>query len=171
MIVPDELIDPINRLQQNMFISAPTISQTAALSCWDDSTRIELDQHVAKYAMNRAYIVNALQSTLLQQGCTMAPCDGGFYVYIDLGMTNVSFPTYDSVSMCTALLEECHVAFTPGIDFEDPTTDLGRRRFRISYSQGPAVIQLAIHRFVHTFWPTWVARIQQPPATVTATRA
>jgi aspartate/methionine/tyrosine aminotransferase len=42
MIVPEELIKAINVLQQNMFINAPTISQVAALQCWNDETIAEL---------------------------------------------------------------------------------------------------------------------------------
>jgi aspartate/methionine/tyrosine aminotransferase len=100
-----------------------------------------------------------LQQTLLQRGCTMSPSDGGFYIYIDLGPTNVSLPDYDSVKLCHSLLEECHVAFTPGIDFENPATITGQKRFRISYSQSTETIQLAMQRFVHIFWPTWVQRV------------
>jgi aspartate/methionine/tyrosine aminotransferase len=177
MIVPDELIDTINSLQQNMFINAPTISQTAALHCWDEESHDELQSHVTKYGVNLQYILHALHDTLLQQGCTMSPSDGGFYIYIDLG-PNVALPLYDSVALCALLLDECHVAFTPGIDFENPATTMGYVRFRISYSQSTETIQMAMQRFVHIFWPTWVARVvtakkevqqQEPsPATITA---
>lgn len=161
MIVPDGLVDSINKLQQNMFINAPTISQTAALHCWDDSTLLELDGHVEKYAMNRSILLRELNDSLVAvHGCRLAPSDGGFYVYVDLCDPNVCIPTHDAVAMCTALLEECHVAFTPGIDFEDPASNLGRRRFRISYSQSTDVVQSAVRRFVHDFWPTWVARVR-----------
>ena len=49
MILPEDLVEPVNVLQQNMFINAPTISQTAALKCWDDDTIEELEEHVARY--------------------------------------------------------------------------------------------------------------------------
>jgi aspartate/methionine/tyrosine aminotransferase len=176
MIVPNALIDSINKLQQNMFINAPTISQTAALHCWDDSARLELESHVEKYATNRSILLRELNDSLVTlHGCRMAPSDGGFYVYVDLCDHNVCLPaSHDAVAMCIALLEEYHVAFTPGIDFEDPMSNLGRRRFRISYSQSTNVVQSAIRRFVHDFWPTWVERVrtaqqqqvaeeQQPP--------
>lgn len=156
LIVPDELIHAINSLQQNMFINAPTISQTAALSCWDDDAIQELESHVAKYAQNRTFILAEL-ATLLT-GCTISPSDGGFYVYVDMGDNTA--PGYDSIAMCAALLEESHVAFTPGVDFEDPDTNLGAVRFRISYSQGTTVIQSAMQRF-RSFWPTWVDRVTE----------
>jgi aspartate/methionine/tyrosine aminotransferase len=158
MVVPDHLVHAVNSLQQNMFINAPTISQVAALSCWNDDTQLELERHVVKYATNRSYILQQLDHLTLQ-GCTIAPSNGSFYIYVDLG-DNVVLPMLDSVVMCEALLEECHVAFTPGIDFEDPATQLGQVRFRISYSQGTHIIQDAMTRFCTTFWPTWVARVQ-----------
>jgi aspartate/methionine/tyrosine aminotransferase len=161
MIVPDALIDSINKLQQNMFINAPTISQTAALHCWDDSSLLELEGHVEKYATNRSILLRELNDSLVAlYGCRMAPSDGGFYVYVDLCDPNVYLPSHDAVAMCSALLEEYHVAFTPGIDFEDPMSNLGRRRFRISYSQSTEVVQSAVRRFVHDFWPTWVERVR-----------
>ena len=165
MIIPEALIPPMNALQQNMFINAPTISQTAALHCWEDATIAELEQHVMKYKSNRKVVLEQL--ALLEPGfssLTIAPADGGFYIYIDLGDANVA-PGYGSVEMCRALLEEEYVAFTPGNDFEDPTTNLGDRRFRISYAGGLDRIQLGIERF-RRFWPTWLERVQQAEAAV-----
>lgn len=158
MVIPASLIDPINSLQQNMFISAPGVSQTAALHCWDDDTIAELEMHVKKYRMNRAHILEQLASIPEIDPNNIAPADGGFYVYVDLGEENTS-KDYGSVRMCEVFLEEHHVAFTPGTDFEDPDTKLGDRRFRISYSQGIEVVQEAMVRF-HQFWPTWQERVR-----------
>lgn len=157
MIIPDELIEPINSLQQNMFINAPTISQTAAIKCWDADTIAELEQHVEKYRTSRSIILDELSSLPHMDPNNIAPADGGFYIYVDLGSENVT-DRLGSVAMCQSLLEEQHVAFTPGIDFEDPTTNLGERRFRISYSQGIDVVKEAMQRF-KLFFPTWVDRV------------
>lgn len=80
-------------------------------------------------------------------------------MYVDLGDENVA-ENFGSVRMCECLLEEQHVAFTPGNDFEDPGTNLGDRRFRISYSQGVEVVKEAMERF-HKFWPTWIQRVRK----------
>ena len=141
-----------------MFISAPGVSQTAALHCWDDETIAELEKHVEKYRMNRAHILEELASIPEIDPNNIAPADGGFYVYVDLG-EECTAKDYGSVRMCEEFLEEKHVAFTPGTDFEDPETNLGNRRFRISYSQGIEVVQAAMVRF-HQFWPTWMERVQ-----------
>ena len=62
MVIPTYLIDSINTLQQNMFINAPTISQTAALQCWEDDTIDILEQHVQKYKQSRTIILTALET-------------------------------------------------------------------------------------------------------------
>ena len=158
MIIPDALIEPINSLQQNMFINAPTISQTAAIKCWDTDTIVELEKHVEKYRASRSIILEELSRISHIDPNNIAPADGGFYIYVDLGDENVT-DQFGSVKMCQLLLEEQHVAFTPGIDFEDPTTNLGERRFRISYSQGIDVVKEAMERF-QQFFPTWMERVQ-----------
>jgi aspartate/methionine/tyrosine aminotransferase len=159
MVIPEALVEPINSLQQNMFINAPTISQTAALRCWDEDCIAELEKHVEKYRESRAFILEELALIQEIDPKNIAPADGGFYVYVDLGEENVA-ANFGSVSMCKALLEEQHVAFTPGNDFEDPATNLGDRRFRISYSQGVDVAMEALERF-QKFWPTWLERVQK----------
>lgn len=158
MVLPDHLLDAINSLQQNMFINAPTISQTAALKCWDDATIDELEKHVEKYRTSRQLILDRLKDFKELKPENMAPADGGFYIYIDLGSENVA-PGLGSVKMCEMLLEEKYVAFTPGIDFEDPSTNDGDRRFRISYAGGIETAKEAMDRF-YEFWPSWIERVQ-----------
>lgn len=162
MVLPEGLIEAITSLQQNMFINAPTISQTAAMKCWDEDTIAVLEQHVAKYRSSRSIILEELAKIKELDPKNIAPADGGFYVYIDLGDENVA-PGFGSVSMCKALLEEHYVAITPGNDFEDPTTNLGDRRFRVSYAGGIDAAKEAMHRF-HLFWPTWMERVRQAKA-------
>lgn len=158
MVIPEALVDPINRLQQNMFINAPTISQTAALKCWDADTLSELEGHVEKYRTSRGIILSELETIKEIDSKNVAPADGGFYVYVDLGEENVA-PGLGSIAMCKALLEEENVAFTPGSDFEDPSGTLGDRRFRISYAGGVETAKRAMDRF-HRFWPTWLDRVK-----------
>ena len=155
MVIPPSMIEPMNSLQQNMFINAPTISQTAALKCWEPETIEELEGHVDKYRKSREIILDSLHK--LSPSVKIAPADGGFYVYVDLG-ENIS-EGHDAVEMCKALLEEEYVAFTPGIDFEDPCSDIGRRRFRISYAGGIVTAKEAMQRF-DRFWKSWVLRVR-----------
>lgn len=158
LVLPEYLVDSINSLQQNMFINAPTISQTAALKCWDDDTIAELETHLDKYRTSRAIILEELAKIPEIDPANIAPADGGFYVYVDLGEENIS-PGMGSVAMCKTLLEEEKVAFTPGIDFENPATTLGDRRFRISYAGGVDTATRALERF-RNFWPKWCERVK-----------
>mmetsp|Transcript_2750 Transcript_2750/g.3714 ORF Transcript_2750/g.3714 Transcript_2750/m.3714 type:complete len:424 (-) Transcript_2750:57-1328(-) len=159
MVIPEHVVSAINSLQQNMFINAPTVSQTAALKCWEDETTAELENHVAKYRLSREIILKALAKLPGLDQEKIAPADGGFYVYIDLGDENTA-PGMGSVAMCSAFLEEKYVALTPGIDFEDPSTELGDRRFRISYAGGIETATQAMERLA-TFWPSWIDRVKQ----------
>jgi len=157
MVMPESLVKPINALQQNMFINAPTISQTAALKCWDEETIAELETHVEKYRKSRSIILDKLAS-LPDFDTHIAPADGGFYVYVDLGDANVA-EGLGSVAMCKTFLEEEKVAFVPGTDFEDPSGKLGDRRFRISYAGGVDTATRALERFCN-FWPRWIERVR-----------
>lgn len=161
MVLPTDLIAAVNVLQQNMFINAPFISQTAALHCWDDETINELEGHVMKYKENREFMLQTLDELRKKVSYfQVSPADGGFYVYIDLGDNNVSIDNgLGSTEMCRRLLEEKGVAFTPGTDFEDPENSLGDRRFRISYAGCSNTVIKAMELFV-SFWPTWVKLVQ-----------
>lgn len=161
MVLPADLIIPVNVLQQNMFINAPTISQTAALKCWESETIEELEMHIAKYRSSREFILKELANIKEIDSTNVAPADGGFYVYIDLGEENVDIANgLGSTEMCRLLLEEEGVAFTPGTDFEDPASELGDRRFRISYAGGTNTVKNAMERF-HHFWSTnWVCQVR-----------
>jgi aspartate/methionine/tyrosine aminotransferase len=133
MIVPGDMLRTVEKLAQNLFISAPTLSQLAAVAAFDATE--ELDGHVARYARSRALILD----TLPKLGLTsFAPPDGAFYVYAD-----VSPWTGDSVDFCARLLEATGVAVTPGVDF-DPAR--GRRTLRFSYARDPAIVAEAMER-------------------------
>ncbi|HTK34482.1 MAG TPA: aminotransferase class I/II-fold pyridoxal phosphate-dependent enzyme [Caulobacteraceae bacterium] len=131
MIAPEAMIRPVEKLMQNLFISAPTLAQLAAVAAFDAAE--ELDGHVARYAANRAIVLDALPRLGIER---LAPPDGAFYVYAD-----VSPWTKDSVAFCAELLEATGVAITPGVDF-DP--ERGRSTVRFSYAADTASIAEAM---------------------------
>jgi len=106
--VPERLIRVAERLQQNLYICAPTLSQIAATAAFD--ARDELDEIKAGYARNRARLLSILGEAGLGE---MAPADGAFYIYAD-----VSHLTGDSRDFAARALREAGVAITPGIDFD-----------------------------------------------------
>ncbi len=130
MIVPDDLMRPVESLAQNLFISPPTLSQIAAVAAFD--CRDELEANVARYAANRELLL----AELPKAGFTdLAPADGAFYIYADVGhLTN------DSEDFCRRILNEAGVAVTPGVDF-DPWR--GNRFLRFSFAESTADIKAA----------------------------
>jgi aspartate/methionine/tyrosine aminotransferase len=133
MVLPEDAVRPVEKLMQNLFISAPTLAQLAAVAAFDATE--ELEGHVTRYAKNRAVILDALP----RLGVTsFAPPDGAFYVYAD-----VSPWTDDSVAFCADLLKATGVAVTPGVDF-DPHR--GGRTLRFSYATDTASVEEAMER-------------------------
>ncbi len=108
LLMPDDLADAIDRLTGNFTICPPTLSQLAASAAFEAYD--ELDANVARYAQNRAIVLDGLRSIGMDR---LAPADGAFYVYAD-----VSRWTDDSVAWCTRILDETGVALVPGIDFD-----------------------------------------------------
>jgi aspartate/methionine/tyrosine aminotransferase len=145
VIAPDELVRPMERLAQNLFISPPTLSQLAAVAAFDAAD--ELDRNVARYAENRAVLIDGLGAVGLDH---FASPDGAFYFYID-----VSHLTKDSQELCAIWLDELGVACTPGIDF-DP--DQGHRYVRLSYSESTQDIRTATERIAG-----WVSDFDSNP--------
>lgn len=121
LVLPPELVRPVECLAQNFFISPPTVSQVGALEAFEATE--ELDSHVARYARNRACLLDTLPRVGISR---WGPAQGAFYLYAD-----VSPFTADSEAFCRRLLDEAGVATTPGVDF-DPQE--GTRFLRISFA-------------------------------------
>ena len=138
LVVPPELVDPVERLAQNLTVAPPTIGQVAARAAMDATD--ELDAHVARYAATRDVLLDGLARCGLTD---LAPSDGAFYVWADVGHV-----TDDSEALCRRWLDELGVAVTPGIDF-DP--DRGQRWVRCSYAGDPAEVTAAVDRLVDWF--------------------
>ena len=133
MVVPEALVRGIERLAQNLYISAPYLSQIAALAAFDT-----LDEIVAireGYAQNRAVLLDALPGL----GFTdIHPVDGAFYLYADIARH-----TDDASAFCRRMLEEAGVAATPGLDF-DP--EQGSHHIRFSFAGSQADCAEAVAR-------------------------
>ena len=132
-IVPDDLVDAVERLAQNLFISPPALPQHAALEAFE--CRAALDGYVATYARNRQVLLDRLPEAGFGR---LAPADGAFYVYADIGDLAA-----DSQALCEAMLRDAAVAATPGIDF-DPRR--GHRFVRFSFAGAAADIAEAADR-------------------------
>lgn len=117
----------------NLFLTAPSLSQHAALAALD--CKQELDAHVAVYARNRQLLLNALPTLGLD---AIAPPDGAFYIYADVRRF-----TDDSSEFCKEMLLATGVATAPGIDF-DPVD--GRHFIRMSFAVSTTEVGDALRR-------------------------
>ncbi|MBV9458085.1 MAG: aminotransferase class I/II-fold pyridoxal phosphate-dependent enzyme [Bradyrhizobium sp.] len=133
MVVPEPLVRPIERLQQNLAISVPTLSQIAAEAAFDGTEEMEAIKR--GYVENRRILIEGLPKAGLSN---FLPADGAFYLY-----TDVSKFTADSFDFAKRLLEQAHVAATPGVDF-DPVH--GRSFVRFSYARSAADMAEAVTR-------------------------
>ena len=136
--VPPDLVDAARARMGNLFLTPPSLSQHAGLAALDCGE--ELDGHVQTYARNRDLLLAALPAMGLAR---IAPPDGAFYVYADVGHL-----TDDSMAFCIRLLEETGVATAPGIDF-DPVD--GHRFVRFSFAVSTPLVEEAIARLVPWF--------------------
>lgn len=136
MVVPEILVRPIERLQQNLSISVPSLSQIAAEAAFDGAAEMEEIKH--GYQENRRILIEGLPKAGLTK---FLPADGAFYLYAD-----VSDFTSDSFEFAKQMLEQAHVAATPGLDF-DPIH--GRSFIRLSYARSAAEMREAVDRIAH----------------------
>jgi aspartate/methionine/tyrosine aminotransferase len=108
-VVPEPAIDGAERLAQNLFISAPTLSQRAALAAFEPENMRELERRRQVFAARR----EVLCAGLSRLGFAIrARPQGAFYVYADAGGL-----TTDTQAFAMNLLELAGVAVTPGRDF------------------------------------------------------
>jgi aspartate/methionine/tyrosine aminotransferase len=133
MVVPAPLVRPVERLQQNLAISVPTLSQIAAEAAFDGRDEMEAVKH--GYEENRRILIEGLPKAGLDQ---FLPVDGAFYLYAD-----VSRFSGDSLAFARQMLEQAGVAATPGVDF-DPVR--GPRFIRFCYAGSAAEMHEAVER-------------------------
>ncbi len=133
MVVPPMLVRSVERLQQNLAISVPTLSQIAAEAAFEG--RAELEEIRKGYEANRRILLEGLPRAGLN---SFLPADGAFYLYAD-----VSRFSSDSFAFAKSMLEEAGVAVTPGIDF-DPQR--GNRFVRLCYAGARADMHQAVER-------------------------
>lgn len=133
LVAPEPLVRPIERLQGNLAISVPTLSQIAAEAAFDGGDELEAIKH--GYEDNRKILIDGLPNAGLDR---FLPVDGAFYLYAD-----VSRFSNDSFDFAKRLLQDAHVAATPGVDF-DPVN--GNKFVRFCYAGSAADMREAVAR-------------------------
>jgi aspartate/methionine/tyrosine aminotransferase len=133
LLLPEDLVRPVECLAQNMFISAPHVAQVAAEAAMDCVE--ELEAKKAGYARSRARLLEGLPKAGFDR---IAAADGAFYLWCD-----VSHLTNDSVQFTARMLEGAGIAATPGVDFDRTR---GGRFLRFSYCGSEAAMGEAPER-------------------------
>jgi aspartate/methionine/tyrosine aminotransferase len=137
LILPEDLVGPIDALAGNFSLCPPTLAQHAGIAALSPAGMAAAQQAVTGYAASR----DLLMARLPELGWThVAPADGAFYLYAD-----VSAGGMDSVVWCARLLDEAGVALTPGTDF-DPVD--GHRYVRLSFASPVEVVLEAVERII-----------------------
>ncbi|UYZ84078.1 pyridoxal phosphate-dependent aminotransferase [Entomomonas sp. E2T0] len=135
LVAPLEAVDSLEKFAQNVYISATSVSQYAALACFKPETQTILEARRAEFAKRRDFLLPAL--TELGFKIKTKP-DGAFYLYAD-----VSAFTDDAYKFCYYFLENQHVAFTPGLDFGNYHSN---QHVRFAYTQSLPVLEEAVNR-------------------------
>src|SRR5215831_5934736 len=133
MVVPEPLTRAVERLQGNLAISVPTLSQVAAEAAFDGRAEMEAVKH--GYEENRRILSEGLPKAGLDK---FLPVDGAFYLYAD-----ISKFSDDSLDFAKRMLNEANVAATPGIDF-DPVD--GKHFVRFCYAGSATEMHQAVER-------------------------
>ena len=139
-LMPAELAPAVDALAGNVALCPPAPAQLAAVGAFTPASYAQADRRVTGFAETRSVLLGQLDR--LGWG-PVAPADGAFYLYAELGERLGPFA--DSARWCRALLEEAGVAVVPGGDFDGVD---GRRFVRLSFAAGADAVAEAVERIV-----------------------
>ncbi len=135
LVLPQELVAPVERLAQNLYICPSTIAQQAALACFEPESIAHYEQRRGEFQRRRDLVVPALQA----MGLTVPVVpDGAFYVWADCSAHSAS-----SWDFCFDMMRRAHVALTPGRDFGPAAAS---RFLRLSFASSMPQLQTALSR-------------------------
>ena len=135
LVVPPAYVREIEKLAQNLFISASAPAQHAALAAFQPETIAILEERRAEFEARRDFLMPALRA--LGFRLPVVP-HGAFYIYAD--STQIAT---DSFALSRKILQEAHVALTPGKDFGSAAPE---QHIRIAYTQTIPRLSEAISR-------------------------
>ena len=145
LVAPPAAVPDLEKLAQNLYISASSIAQHAALACFSEESMAIFEQRRQAFQQRRDYLLPALRQ--LGFRIEVEP-QGAFYLYAD-----VSAFTDDAQAFCAHFLETEHVAFTPGLDFGFHRSN---QHVRLAYTQEVPRLQEAVERIARGL-KTWGA--------------
>lgn len=145
MVVPDAMVPVVERMAQNLFICASSISQHAALACFTPESIAIFEERRAQFKARRDYFLPALRE--LGFGIDVMP-DGAFYAWADCTALCEKLGVDNSWDFAYALMDKAHLAITPGRDFGTADT---ARYVRFSTANSMQQLQEAVRRMRKLF--------------------
>jgi aspartate/methionine/tyrosine aminotransferase len=135
LVLPPQLVAPVERLAQNLYICPSSPAQHAALACFEPESIAEFERRRSEFRARRDFLVPALDAMGLR--VPVMP-DGAFYAWADC-----SAHADSSWDFCFRLMKEAQVAITPGRDFGPHAAE---RYIRLSYASSMQQLREAVHR-------------------------
>ncbi|GAB6065143.1 pyridoxal phosphate-dependent aminotransferase [Aquifex pyrophilus] len=131
MILPKNLVRKAEIIIQNVFISAPTLSQYAALGAFDYEY---LEDVKRVFKERRDFLYGELKKLFKIR----AKPEGAFYIWAD-----ISDYSQDSYAFSLELLRKARVAVTPGVDFGKNKTE---KYIRFAYTRSIEELKEGVER-------------------------
>ena len=143
LVAPENAVPELEKLAQNLYISAPSMAQYAALACFTPESLAIFEERRHEFQRRRDYLLPALRE--LGFRIAVEP-EGAFYLYADISAFGG-----DAFAFCRHFIETEHVAFTPGLDFG---RHLAGHHVRFAYTQSVERLQQAVERIARGL-KTW----------------
>jgi aspartate/methionine/tyrosine aminotransferase len=135
LVLPEALVPVVERLAQNLFICPSTVSQHAALACFEPASIAEYERRRAEFKARRDWFIPALDAMGLK--VPVMP-DGAFYAWADCSDACRKLGVKGSWDFAFEVMRRAHVAITPGRDFGTADT---ARFVRFSTANSMAQLQ------------------------------
>lgn len=140
LVVPEPLVPVVERLAQNLFICASTVSQYAALACFEPESIAEYERRRAEFKARRDWFIPQLEA--LGFKVPVVP-DGAFYAWADCSAFGEKLGIANSWDFSFEAMKKAHLAVTPGRDFGSAET---ARFVRFSTASSMAHLQESVER-------------------------
>ena len=155
LVVPESIVDAVEQIAQHLFICPSTVSQYAALACFEKESLAEYERRRAEFKARRDWFVPQLNALGLHVPVTP---DGAFYAWADCRAAcdklfdpasaarseyNSGMQSAGSWDFAFELMKRAHLAVTPGRDFGHADT---ARYIRFSTANSMAQLQTAVDR-------------------------
>lgn len=145
VVLPPGFSKYMEVLEQNLYICPSTISQYAALACFEPESIREYERRRSEFKKRRDFFISALEK--INFSVPVVP-DGAFYIWADCSALFERLGVQDSWEFAFKLMEKAHIAITPGKDFDKTQ---GNKFVRFSIANSMENLQESVHRMEKLF--------------------